>query len=470
MSWFTFNRDPFHNFFKSASGGFADEDANWPFNNEYARRSPSQRQQLEQQQAAARKAAALERQRQEQLEQIRQQQEQHELAREHPFLRSHHRRYAAPPASRSSPRQPVRQEDDENYFHSNLHPFMRRMYSDSPHNSPNQQLLEQQESLEEPMHDQYREIPVHKRSKKRSTTAGAAKQRRSPKRMVPQQEAALEKHHQQLDLPQQIRNEEIPIPSRVGKGLRRHVSPHLRKSRHVPIFSADQGEESPAEKARQLHHREPAFSLRQMAEDERMDEVQHHSPQEDIVPHHMQDTHEVADNHVEGSHVPSAADRLRALMADQTAVEQEHEEHSNHELQAELPKAEESFDSEEEDQMQDDQADASVEMSTDSQLDAEEAEGPTLDDVHTISKIRELNKRAQEIKIPKLQQVSCIKDLLVPEELLTQIMLDLDNLIVSEFSRPFRKQVIQFIQKQLAHIDNEKTEYRKIAPESEGDY
>lgn len=226
------------------------------------------------------------------------------------------------------------------------------------------------------------------------------------------------------------------------------------------MTAEDEEIESPAEKARRMRHHEPAFSLRKMAEESRRE---HNAPQhEDIVPHFMQDSSQESENLMKDVHVPSASDRLRALLADQTDVEEEHQKHPHahphHELPEEMPSM-----------APEDQLSASEEedQSMEEEEKSKSENGMTLEDVQTISQIRELNKKAMSVKIPRLSDVARIRDLLEPEEIFTQTLLKLDNLIVSDFSRPFRKQVIQYIQQQLKHIDDMKKEFREFAPKEE---
>lgn len=358
-------------------------------------------------------------------------------------------------------------QDDENYFHSFLdqNPLMKRMpqnHQAQHYRSPFDVLLGQNQYEKPPV---LQEIPAPKKKspkRLRGTSAGAAKRTLKPKkkgRVAPAAELAPQKDQEQhLDVPQPMRTEEIAVPSRVEK---RRSPNRMRASRKIPILGAVEEEESPspAEVARQMHHHEPAFSLRKIAEDQQQE---HHTPEHDV----MQDATQESENLMEESHAPSAADRLRTIMADQTAVEEEHEKHHDT-LTEKLPASEPehtpqdhlSASEEEEDSMED-------ETETEQQASPALQHGMTLDDIQTLSKIRELNKQAQSVKIPKLSDVTKLRDLLTPEELLTQTLLNLDNLTVSEFSRPFRKQVIQFIQQQHAKIDSLKKAFRSQNPDA----
>lgn len=88
---------------------------------------------------------------------------------------------------------------------------------------------------------------------------------------------------------------------------------------------------------------------------------------------------------------------------------------------------------------------------------------PTQEEIPIISEIRKLSLKANNIKVPTLQEVTRIKDLIVPEELLTQILLQLDNLECGDFSRPIRKKVIQSIQRKLDELDLLKAEFKQTA-------
>jgi len=371
--------------------------------------------------------------------------------------------YEQHPYARHHSQQEQGMEDDENYFHSYLDhdPFMKRMPQRQTHQhqrSPFEMLLEDNQLSKPPVLE---EIPAPKKKspakKLRGTSTG--QKRKLKKRVSPAAQEAVAEQQHHLDVPQPIRSEDVSVPRKVS---RKSVSPnHLRASRRIPIM--DEDSPSPAEKARQMHHHEPAFSLRRMAEEDQLKELRAHAPPQ----HHdqMHDSTQDSEALMEEVHAPSAADRLRTIMGDQTAVEREHQKHDA--LPEELPLAEQPQDhrsasSEEEDSMQEEE-----EQETDTQHPTTPAmqQGMTLEDIQTISQIRELNKQAQNIKIPKLAQVTRLRDLLEPEELFTQTMLKLDNLTVSDFSRPFRKQVILFIQQQLKKIDELKKEYKEQHPD-----